>query len=251
MTGYKALCKAAVDGYLARTGYTHIDPRAALIDMDGTLYDSMGNHATAWQRMMREYGIKVPRNEFFLYEGMTGAATITHLVGREQHRTPSADEIERMYHRKTELFTEQGPVKPMPGAAEVISAFRRHSLRCVLVTGSGQSSLISRIPRDYPRVFLDGDRITSRDVDHGKPSPEPYLRAMDIAGVQPWQAVVLENAPLGVQSGAAAGAFTIGVTTGPIPAESLRQAGANIIFPSMAECAQAMTELFCQFQLFR
>lgn len=249
MTDYTATIQQAIASYQARTGYGHIRPRAALIDMDGTIYDSMGNHATAWHRMMREVGVEVPRNEFFLYEGMTGAATITHLMAREMHRTPTPEDIERLYHRKTELFTEQGSVEPMPGAAEVLRQFQKYGLRCVLVTGSGQSSLINRIPEDYPGVFLQGDRITSRDVTHGKPSPEPYQRAMAIAGVQPWEAIVLENAPLGVQSGVAAGAFTIGVTTGPIPRETMEEAGADVIFSSMPQCADAINQLLCQLQL--
>ncbi len=249
MTDYTEIILKGIATYRSRTGYTVIRPRAALIDMDGTLYDSMGNHATAWHRMMREVGVEVPRDEFFLYEGMTGAATITHLLGREMHRTPSPEEIERLYHRKTELFTEQDPVEPMPGASEVLRQFQSHGLRCVLVTGSGQSSLINRLEVDYPGVFLPGDRITSRDVKHGKPSPEPYLRAMEIAGVQPWESIVLENAPLGVQSGAAAGAFTIGVTTGPIATEKMREAGADIIFSSMPRCAEAINQLLCQLKL--
>ncbi|MDE6309770.1 MAG: HAD-IA family hydrolase [Muribaculaceae bacterium] len=248
MTHVTAIIREAIAAYRARTGYEHIRPRAALIDMDGTLYDSMSNHATAWQRMMHEIGVEVPHDEFFLYEGMTGAATITHLIGREEHRTPTPEEIKRLYHRKTELFTEQGPVEPMPGAAEVLGQFQRHGLRCVLVTGSGQSSLINRLAADYPGVFIPGDRITSRDVKRGKPSPEPYQRGMQIAGVQPWEAIVLENAPLGVQSGVAAGAFTIGVTTGPIPVEMMRQAGADIIFSSMPECAAAIDQLLIELQ---
>lgn len=66
---------------------------------------------------------------------------------------------------------------------------------------------------------------------------------MEMAGVEPWQAVVVENAPLGVRSGAAAGVFTLGVVTGPMPAEVLKEAGAEIVFASMPECATAMPEL--------
>lgn len=61
--------------------------------------------------------------------------------------------------------------------------------------------------------------------------------AMKLAKVQPWQSVVIENAPLGVEAGDAAGAFTIGVTTGPIPRAELEKAGAAIVFDSMQELA--------------
>jgi len=238
--------KTAVNHYLGRTGYPRVAPRAALIDMDGTLYDSMGHHTLAWQRMMREIGVDVPRDEFYLYEGMTGAATITHLFDRELHRIPTAEEISRLYHRKTELFSEQPAVGPMPGAHQALDFLVSQGIRCVLVTGSGQGSLIGRLEADYPHVFAPGDYITSRDVTKGKPHPEPYLKGMALAGIEPWQGIVLENAPLGIKAGADAGAFTIGVTTGPIPIEKMLEAGADIVFDSMQQCADALPQLFQQ-----
>ena len=94
-------------------------------------------------------------------------------------------------------------------------------MRRVLVTGSGQNSLISRIDTNFPGIFEPGMRVTSRDVTHGKPHPEPFIRAMQLARVSPSQSIVIENAPLGIEAGDRAGAFTIGVTTGPIPVEEM------------------------------
>lgn len=234
----------AIERYLRLTGYATLDPKAALIDMDGTLYDSMGNHANAWHRLMTEVGISTTRDEFFLYEGRTGASTLNLLFRRELGRDATPEEIAELYHRKTVYFSEQPPVSAMPGAAEALTFLAKRGLRRVLVTGSGQSSLISRLDTDFPGAFAEADRITSRDVTHGKPHPEPYLKAMELAGVNPWESIVLENAPLGVEAGAAAGAFTIAVTTGPVPAKMLADAGAHLIFPSMTACAEGLPLLF-------
>ena len=86
-------------------------------------------------------------------------------------------------------------------------------------------------------------RVTSRDVTHGKPHPEPYIRGMQLAGVSPSQSIAIENAPLGVKSAATAGAFTVGVVTGPIPRAELEGAGAAIVFDSMKECAEEFPTL--------
>lgn len=94
----------------------------------------------------------------------------------------------------------------------------------VLVTGSGQSSLLNRLDADFPGVFDAGRRVTSHDVTQGKPHPEPYLRALQIAGVTATEAITFENAPLGVQSSDAAGVFTIAVITGPIPRRDMERA---------------------------
>ena len=59
-------------------------------------------------------------------------------------------------------------------------------------------------------------------------------------------AIVLENAPLGVESGARAGIFTIAVATGPVPLQALNDAGASIVFSSMPQCDKYFPELlFC------
>lgn len=214
-----------------------LDFRAALIDMDGTLYDSMGHHTLAWQRMMHDIGIDTDRERFYLYEGMTGKATINLLFREYLGREATDEEVTEHYRRKTVNFNEMPPVQPMPGAARLLASLQLAGLKCVLVTGSGQRSLIDRLNRDFPGVFSPQLMITSADVKHGKPDPEPYLKAMERAGVSPGQSIVIENAPLGVRSGALSGAFTIGLTTGPVPVDALVDEGASIVLPSMQSLA--------------
>ncbi len=108
------------------------------------------------------------------------------------------------------------------------------------VTGSGQISNLQRLNEDFPGAFADNMRITARDVTHGKPHPEPYLKAMQKAGVEPWQSIVIENAPRGVEAGASSGAFTVAVTTGPIPCGEMWRAGADVVFPSMHALVASM-----------
>lgn len=237
---------SAIYRYLERNGVSRIDLRAALIDMDGTLYDSMPSHARAWKQMMKEVGVEMPYEEFFLHEGRTGAATIQLLFNRALHREATEQECVELYRRKTELFSAMPPVHPMPGAKEMLQVFESLDIKRVLVTGSGQSSLIGRLDSDFPGAFAQDLRVTSRDVTHGKPDPEPYLRAMQMAAVEPWQSIVVENAPLGVEAGCRSGAFTVAVATGPIPMEVLADAGADLVFASMNEFAGALPQLIYQ-----
>ena len=233
----------SIHRYLTARGLRRINLRAALIDMDGTLYDSMPRHADAWHTMMAEIGVELPREEVFLHEGRTGAGTINILFRRAFGRDATPEEIERLYHRKTELFAAMPQVSPMPGAARMLSILEEHGIDRVLVTGSGQNSLISRLDTDFPGAFLADMRVTARDVTRGKPAPDPFIAAMAKAGVSPAESMVIENAPLGVEAGAASGAFTIGVNTGPIPPSVLSEAGADIVFDSMNDFAGALPAL--------
>lgn len=233
----------AIKNYLSAAGLKHFDLQAALIDMDGVLYDSMRNHTAAWYRMATEMGIECCRDEFYLYEGMTGAATIDILFNRAYGRCATADEARELYARKALYFTELGAPVMMPDADRMLSTLKISGLRRVLVTGSGQQSILDRIDRDYPGIFLPGKRVTARNVTHGKPHPEPYLKGAEMAGCQACQCMVIENAPLGVQAGKAAGCFTVAVATGPIPRERMVESGADVVYGSMTEFAHALPNL--------
>ncbi|MGN0214518.1 MAG: HAD family hydrolase [Muribaculaceae bacterium] len=236
----------AIRRYLDEKGIERLDIKAALIDMDGVLYDSMRNHTKAWKMMFDDLGINTDRNEFFLYEGMTGRATIQLIFKRERGIDMSDDDAREMYKMKTANFRSLPRVEAMPGAYEMLTALRSNGVLRVLVTGSGQADVINRIDEDYAGLFAADMRITAAEVTHGKPNPEPYLKGQLLAGVKPHQAIVIENAPLGVQAGNASGSFTIAITTGPIPRQALIDSGAHLVFDSMWQFAAELPELLSE-----
>lgn len=231
---------SVIERFLERNDYINLTPRAALIDMDGTLYDSMPSHARAWRQMLGEIGIDMPADDFFRYEGRTGASTIDLVFQQALGRHATETEMKELYRRKTEIFAALPPVDPMPGADSMLGFLESVGIKRVLVTGSGQSSLLNRLNHDYPGAFATEMRVTSRDVKQGKPAPEPYFKAMELAGVKPNECMVIENAPLGVEAGHASGAFTIGINTGPLDRAELSEAGADIVFDTMTEFADAL-----------
>ena len=86
--------------------------------------------------------------------------------------------------------------------------------------------------------------VTAFDVKYGKPNPEPYLMALSKAHIHANEAIVVENAPLGIQAGVTAGIYTIAVNTGPLPDTALNEAGANYIFPSMHALSEQWDSFF-------
>ena len=201
----------AVSRYLKRHDLISFSPTAALIDMDGTLLDSMPRHADAWYRLMTEEGCApVSMTSFFMYEGRTGRDTIRLLFKRAFGRDVTDEECEALYLRGRHSISKNCLMSlPMPGADRMIGEFMRRGITTVLVTGSGQRSLIDRLDRDYPGAFPAGMQITSRDVVHGKPHPEPYHRAMERAAATPDSSIAVDNAPWGCSRAPESGAFTI------------------------------------------
>lgn len=234
--------RKALEHYAERTGHAFGPLRAALFDMDGVLFDSMPGHARAWSMMCRDNNIPAREEEFFQYEGRTGASTINILFRRTYGREATTEEIERLYGLKTRYFKAMPPVEVMQGAKETINLCSAAGIPTVLVTGSGQGSLLERLEAEFPGAFPPGRRVTGRDVLHGKPHPEPFVKGRIAAGeeIEPRQTAAVDNAPLGVESASASGAFTIGVRTGPIPPGLLSESGADIEINSMNECTKVL-----------
>lgn len=213
--------------------------KAALIDMDGVLYDSMPFHASSWHRLFTELGVANSNpDEYYLYEGMKGSDTIGMILKRELGKDTTEEERNEIYSHKADLFRRCGEAPMMPGASDMLHALKDKGLMTVLVTGSAQKTLLGNLERDYPGFFPRERMVTALDVKNGKPHPEPYLRGLEKAGVDSSKAIVVENAPLGVRAAKASGCFTIAVTTGPIPREAFEKEGADMIFPDMITFAK-------------
>lgn len=228
-----------IDLYLKKHGFEAFTPKAVLFDMDGVLFDSMPNHAKSWAKVCTEFGLSMTPEEAYMHEGRTGASTINILTQRYWHRDATPEEVEHIYAEKCRLFNACPEAPKMPGAEEVLSRVRAAGLTIVVVTGSGQLSLLDRLNHNYPGYFKPELIVSSKDVKHGKPDPEPYLMGLKKAGLHPWEAIVVENAPLGVRAAVAANIFTVAVNTGPLPESALLQEGADILFPSMKAFAQS------------
>lgn len=233
----------AVQQYLAQTNHPGIYPRAVLFDMDGVLYDSMPFHARAWQETADNHKLTARPEDFYLFEGRTGESTIDLLYRRTLGRDATEEEKQEIYQEKASLFNHYNDGSVMKGAPDVLKAVKALDLQSLVVTGSGQYSLFDKLQQDFPGYFDREKMVTAYDVTRGKPDPEPYLMGLEKAGVKANEAIVIENAPLGVQAAVAAGIFTIAVNTGPLPDRLLLDVGANLLFPDMGSLAGQWTSI--------
>ncbi len=227
--------KETIEQYLRSNGFRIFRPKAVLFDMDGVLFDSMPNHARSWHQAMAHFDIDMPESEAYEYEGMRGVETIK-LKAREQwHREITDEEASQMYEVKSAFFNQCPPAQKMEGVESLMHRIKDCGMKIGVVTGSGQHSLLDHLEQTFSGLLVKQLMVTSFDVRHGKPSPEPYLTGLKKCGVEPWEAIVIENAPLGVRAAVAAHIFTIAVNTGPLPDQRLRDEGANVVAKCMAD----------------
>ena len=214
-------------------------PKAVFFDQDGVLFNSMPFHAQSWELAMNENGLPFTAKQTYRNEGRTGASVISEAYRLIHGEDAPQQLIEAVYAAKSAYFNRlTGGKLPdlIPGIREVLQYLKDKGVQCWVVTGSGQRSLLDNLQTTFPGIFTGV--ITAFDVQYGKPNPEPYLKAWVRSGFDKSECCVVENAPLGVRAGKAAGLFTIAVNTGILPDSALKDEGADLVFPNMEKLLQ-------------
>lgn len=216
--------------------------KAVFFDQDGVLYNSMPYHAASWAWAMTKHGLPYTEMECYRNEGRTSTGVIQELHQRIFGVEASPELVAAIYKDKSSRFTQMTGGFPgiIPDVDKVLKYLRANDIQCWVVTGSGQPDLFNALNDVFDNAFTA--IITSFDVKHGKPDPEPYLKAWERSGFKKEECMVVENAPLGVRAAKAAGLFCCAVNTGPLPDEELAAEKADRIFHSMAELLEWIKE---------
>lgn len=236
--------QVAIQKFKLANNFNSFTPKAVFFDMDGVLFDSMPFHARAWTNAMNDIGVKFTEYEAYMNEGRTGNSTIDGAFNRDFGRDATDDEKQAIYKRKSVYFESYGKSSVMPFAYDLLQKVKQQGLEIFLVTGSGQASLLDGLQQHFPGIFVKERMITAFDVQHGKPHPEPYLKALQKSGLSPAEVMVVENAPLGVESAKAAGLFVIAINTGPLDEQVLWDSGADGVLPGMKDLFEKWGEIF-------
>ena len=195
---------------------------ALLFDLDGVLIDSTPAVERVWTRWANEHGFD-PAETVARAHGRPSLTTIRELLPHANH------EAENRIVERGEIEDLDG-VDPLPGVLDLLGSLPAH--RWTIVTSCTRALAEVRIRHaglPVPKQF-----ITSTDIVHGKPDPEPYLKAASLLGFPAANCVVFEDAPAGIRSGKAAGAKVIALRTTAADAQ-LRQAGADYIVNNCAD----------------
>jgi sugar-phosphatase len=198
-----------------------IQTDALLFDMDGVLIDSTPAVARVWTQWALAHGFD-PAAVVRRAQGRPSLTTIRELLPDSDHRAENA-KVER-----SEIEDLEGVV-PLPGTLELLS--RLPSERWAIVTSSTRPLAEVRLrAAGLPQPALI---ITSNDVTHGKPHPEPYLKAAESLRFPSANCIAIEDAPAGIKAGKGAGSRVIAFPT-TLPVLELQKVGPDWI---VANCS--------------
>jgi HAD superfamily hydrolase (TIGR01509 family) len=173
--------------------------RAVIFDMDGVLVDSMPPHVRSWvEAFARIAGIKIERKTLYVLEGMRGAELVEKMLAE---RGASMSLAKKVVEEKDRLFKEMERPRAFEGVKDMID-----SLPCAkaVVSGSSRHDVESLLDETIGKDRFD-TIITADDTSRGKPDPLAFQAALEKLRVRAKDAVVVENAPLGVRAANNAG----------------------------------------------
>jgi HAD superfamily hydrolase (TIGR01549 family) len=204
----------------------------AIVDLDGTLVDSVYQHVLAWRRAFLEVGLDVPASTLHRAIGMGGDRLVTEVAGAGAEAA-IGDDVRALHGRHFQEII--GQVTPTEGAEELLHELRRRELH-VVVASSGEAEaaerLLSTVGPDEPlRDWVSGDQAES-----SKPAPDLLDLALEKVGGS--TAVVIGDAVWDVRTAQQRDFAAVGLLTGGVSESELREAGAVAVFRNARELAE-------------
>ncbi|MEX2195061.1 MAG: HAD family hydrolase [Thermoleophilaceae bacterium] len=208
----------------------------AILDVDGTLVDTNYQHAIAWYRAFRRQGIVLPLWKVHRHIGMGGDQLVAALCGDATERDRGDDIRGAEKQVYAQLIDD---VEPLEGARELIAELKERGQAVVLASSAKAEEVEHYLDLLDARELADG-WTTSADVEATKPEPDLVRAAMDKGSGD--GAVLVGDSTWDCEAAGRAGIATVGLLTGGFSEDELRDAGAAVVFESIAELRHRLGE---------
>ncbi len=217
------------------------DRPAILLDLDGTLTDSVYQHALAWRKALELGGIQLSVWRIHRRIGMSGGL-LAESLARETGHELTDKEAATMKQAHARLFAAQmRDVRLLPGAKELMRHLTKLKVPWAVATSGALASArpmlkLIALPPGIPLITRD-------DVQHAKPDPDLWLAAAARLGVAPESAIAVGDSVWDLLAARRARALGVGLLTGGYGQEELERAGAYRVYEDPADLLLHIDEL--------
>jgi len=215
--------------------------RAAILDIDGTLVDSVDLHARAWQEAFAKFGHKIDFEDVRSQIGKGGDQLIPVFLTQEQQQRYGEELTE--YRGKLWKQKYMPLVKPFPKVREFVQRIRDDGKKVALAS-SAKADEVDVYKRLAHIEDLVQEQTSADDAERSKPHPDIYEAALDRLGVSATEAVTVGDSPYDAIAAGKLGIASIGVLSGGFGEEDLRAAGYREIYQSCADLLERYSQSF-------
>lgn len=187
-------------------------PKAALLDVDGTLVASNHEHAQAWVRALKQFGYDVQSARIRKLVGMGGDKILPRIDANLKEGTEPADSITALRQR---IFLEEyaPSLQPTPGSRALMERLNELHILRVVATSAKRQELDAILCAAGLNDVIDRT-TTSDDAERSKPDPDIVAAALAKAHASPDEAFFLGDTPYDVEASHKAGVAVVAVRCG-------------------------------------
>jgi len=185
--------------------------KALLFDFDGLIADTEMPVYLSWQALYREYEVELPFKDWLRCIGADfGPDTFDPVANLEAELGRKLDWKTVGPRRRAIEMPLIDRLLPLPGVEELLAPARAAGIRLAVASSSPHAWVDGHLRRLGLFERFDAV-ICEEDVEKIKPAPDLFLKAAATLGVQPAEAVVLEDSPHGIAAARDAGMFSVAV----------------------------------------
>src|SRR6202051_4210967 len=215
-----------------------------LLDLDGTLVDSVYEHVLAWREALEDAEIRLPNWKIHRRIGMSGRLFLPALL-RELGQKTDKSEIQSIEKVRSVIFGKKIPeIRILPGAKELLDFFTKIGIRWALAT-SGERSQVDQLLRGL-NIPATVPVITGDDVKTAKPAPDSFVFAAQRLGVSAHESIVIGDSPWDLLAAQRMKALGVGLLCGGYADSELERAGAYRVYEDPADLLTHIEELGIQ-----
>jgi HAD superfamily hydrolase (TIGR01509 family) len=215
-----------------------------LLDLDGTLVDSVYEHVMAWREALEDVEIRLPHWKIHRRIGMSGRLFLPTLL-RELGKKIDKAEIQAIEKIRASIFRRMIPeIRVQPGAKQLLQYFDKVGARWALAT-SGERSQVDQLLRNFD-IPATVPVITGDDVAAAKPAPDAFVLAAQRLEVSPHDSIVIGDSPWDLLAAQRMRGLGIGLLCGGYAQEELERAGAYRVYDDPADLLAHVEELGIQ-----
>lgn len=186
-----------------------IEIKSILFDLDGTIIDTESTAAQAIEACFQEWGLKIEPTDASYITGRTWESAFLFLHKKYQFPVPKEVAEEKIIHRYRTLLDQE--LRVVPGSVEAVRALSSH-FQLALVSGSRREEILwalKKLKIDSCFSIILG----AEDYPRSKPSPDGYLKALQLLNAESSSSLVFEDSTAGIQSALAAHLWVVAITT--------------------------------------